>query len=225
MSPTASKGHVQAHRHADRDRHHHPDTLGAGIDVSGNNGDVDWKKVKAAGKDEAIVKATEGRTFDDPLWGPARAGGIVKAGLRPGLYHFARPDNNTPEAECAHFLSRAASAGAKLIGYQGWRDGRKGWLGVLDFETAPFDPAWARDFAIAYKAATGHRPLLYGYSSSINPLVGELDHFAGVWLAAYVKDWKPYWHGPADKVVLWQYTDHGTCAGISGAVDLSKFLG
>src|SRR5436309_12024700 len=42
------------------------DDLVKGIDVSHNNGAVDWKNVAAAGVSFAFAKATEGKGFKDP---------------------------------------------------------------------------------------------------------------------------------------------------------------
>jgi hypothetical protein len=66
---------------------------------------IDWRRVRAAGFEFAFLKATERRrTFDDERFGFNRRAAKA-AGFVVGAYHFARPDNNSPEAEAQHFPS------------------------------------------------------------------------------------------------------------------------
>jgi lysozyme len=51
---------------------------------------INWSRVKAAGKDFAIVKATEGTYYSNPFFG-ADYRHSRQAGLVRGSYHFARP--------------------------------------------------------------------------------------------------------------------------------------
>ena len=86
-------------------------TKADGIDVSNNNGTVDWRRVRASGRRFAWVKASEGLTFDDAFLIPnvraARA-----AGVRVGAYHFLRPmPGRSAKAEAQHFISRLRAAG------------------------------------------------------------------------------------------------------------------
>lgn len=64
-----------------------------GIDISAHNGKIDFEKVKNAGYDFAIIKATEGTDFKDAMFIDnlrlARA-----AGLKVGAYHFFRFDTD-----------------------------------------------------------------------------------------------------------------------------------
>jgi GH25 family lysozyme M1 (1,4-beta-N-acetylmuramidase) len=200
------------------------DRLGAAIDVSEAQGDVDWKKV-AHKVDVAFCKATEGTTFTDSRFSGARLEAMQKAGLRTGVYHFARPDNNSAAAEAAHFVRTVEAAGGRFISYADWKAGKQGVIGVLDFETAPFSKEWAVNFARKFKAMTDVDPMLYGYGSSLNPVLGAVPHFAGIWFAAYVDDWKPYLEGHHDRVVFWQDRDDWHCAGVSGDVDHSRYIG
>lgn len=58
-----------------------------GIDVYNGNGVVDWPKVKAAGYDFAMMKASEGYTLADASMSRNLAG-AAKAGLHTGVYHW-----------------------------------------------------------------------------------------------------------------------------------------
>jgi len=58
-----------------------------GIDVSHHQGAIDWGKLPAQGVDFAYIKATEGGELRDERF-DENWDGAVKAGIRPGAYHF-----------------------------------------------------------------------------------------------------------------------------------------
>lgn len=64
-----------------------------GIDISAHNGTIDFDKVKRAGYDFVIIKATEGTDFKDSMFADnlRRA---REAGLKVGAYHFFRFDTD-----------------------------------------------------------------------------------------------------------------------------------
>lgn len=64
-----------------------------GIDISAHNGTIDFGKVKKAGYDFVIIKATEGTDFKDSMFSDnlRRA---REAGLKVGAYHFFRFDTD-----------------------------------------------------------------------------------------------------------------------------------
>jgi GH25 family lysozyme M1 (1,4-beta-N-acetylmuramidase) len=78
-------------------------SLVEGIDVSHYEPNVDWAKVKAAGREFAFMKATEGTTYVDPSftmhWANSKAAGVLR-----GAYHFHRVDSD-PIAQADHFLA------------------------------------------------------------------------------------------------------------------------
>lgn len=195
-----------------------------GIDVSEHQGNIDWKKVRAAGVGWAIVKATEGRTFTDSRFTKERLKAMRSAGMRIGAYHFARPDNNPARSEVEHFVSTVKKAGGKFISYEAWKEGKPGVLAVLDFEHEPFDEGWAGTWGAWFEELTGVKALLYGYGSSLNPVLGSLRRFAGIWFAAYVDDWRPFLAAKHSRVVMWQDTSEWKVPGISGNVDHNRFL-
>ena len=207
-----------------RGQHRVRDRLGDAIDVSEHQGSIDWKKVATAVK-VAFIKATEGQTFTDSLFGHKRLDAMRAADLRIGVYHFARPDNNPARVEVDHFVHTVEAAGGRFISWADWKAGKPGVLGVLDFEKEPFSEPWARAWAIAFKERTGVTPMLYGYGSSLNPVLGSIDHFCAIWFAAYVSDWKGYLAAHDDRVLFWQDRDDWRCPGVTGDVDHSRYLG
>jgi len=205
------------------------DVLGEMIDVSEAQGDINWGKVggsrfRKSGIRAAVCKATEGTTWTDSRFSGARLNAMQLAGLRVGVYHFARPDNNKPSDEAKHFVNTVRAAGGKFISYEDWKAGKPGIVGWLDFEHEPFSREWAAAFGKAFEKLTGVKCGLYGYGSSINPVLGALKHFFGIWFAAYVEDWKPYLEAHHDRVLFWQYTSAGRAVGVSGDVDRSHYL-
>lgn len=198
------------------------DHLGDAIDVFGAQGSVDWKKVGRKVK-VGFCKATEGTTFTDPTFSGARLK-EMQANVRTGVYHFARPDNNSAASEVKHFVHTVQAAGGKFISYADWKAGKTGIVGVLDFETAPYEPRWAADWGRKFKEATGVEALIYGGGYSLNPVLTALPRFAGVWIAAYASDWHTYFAGLKKQVVFWQDRDNWRCPGVSGNVDHSRYL-
>ncbi|HEX5472528.1 MAG TPA: GH25 family lysozyme, partial [Lacipirellulaceae bacterium] len=83
-----------------------------GIDVSNNNGSINWTSVRNSGIDFAWAKATEGTSFTDSYFNGSNGHNMnngTAAGLLMGAYHFARPDlNSDATAEAAHFVAVAS---------------------------------------------------------------------------------------------------------------------
>lgn len=214
-------------------------TPNPGPDVSMWNASVQWDKV-AEYSDFIFLKASEGRTYEDPTLvkriAQAREASQSE-GLLVGYYHFARPDNNPARAEARHFVETVREAG----GYLGPR--RRGILrrnelpGVLDYEVyhpKNRDQVWISEFVDEYKTLTGQTPIIYG--GHVLRERTSLDFGCPLWLAAYVADLSPallptgWWkQGPT----FWQYTD-GTlpspaagpkeCPGI-GPCDMNFYRG
>ncbi len=87
-----------------------------GIDVSNHQGAIDWSLVAASGTRFAFAKATEGRTFIDPMYATNKAGAAL-GGVVFGAYHFARPDDTANDAviEADHFVDVAQLAPGNLL--------------------------------------------------------------------------------------------------------------
>lgn len=193
------------------------------VDVSNNQGIVDWRSVARYGVEGAWVKATEGISYNDSLFTRNRAES-QKHGIRFGAYHFARPDlhPDDPEAEAKHFCA--------LVGKVGRRDLRP----VLDFEThgayrtdaGERLTAWARRFNKVVWKKLGVLPLFYSYPAFIQGLEAHQPIGAGLWLASYGRDdgkQHPYSvPAPWKKAVAHQFTSRGRIPGVPGSCDLSS---
>jgi len=74
-----------------------------GLDVSSYQGVQDWKALARSGLTFAFAKASEGEHTHDAKFG-THITGIIGAGLVPGAYHYAWP-NQDPAAEAANYVS------------------------------------------------------------------------------------------------------------------------
>lgn len=192
------------------------------IDVSNNNGHVNWREVHKAGHKIAAIKASEGsnrihgRFYDDAFFrynmASAKANRILAC-----PYYFARPGTSAV-AQARHFLAICHS-------HLGYGSG----LLLLDIEddAGLSDSAlrvWVRDFCSVVESVV-HRPTpIYSYSAFL-PKFGTEFRSHPLWVANY--DHSPRLpHGSIGEwsrkmVYAHQYTDVGTCPGIVGHVDIS----
>lgn len=179
------------------------------IDVSGNNGRVDWRKVAASGVAHAYVKATEGVSFVDPRL-VANCRDAHAAGVTVGLYHFAHP-SNPPHREAAHFLRSVAG----LVAFVGM-------VPMLDLELTEglgwtYLDAWKAQWFAAVDHELGQLAGFYSYY-----YYWKLMHLLEgrpVWGAAY----GAHFTAPSSWT-LRQYSARGRVPGVSGPVDLSVRL-
>lgn len=185
-----------------------------GIDVSHNNGKVDWTRVAKDHIRFAFVKATEGVSFVDPEFEENRKH-AREAGLVVGFYHFGHPDND-PEAEADHFIKTVSKI-------------HPGELPpVLDIETHDTrQPAavqtWCHRFLHRVEEKLGRRPLVYTYPSFIDEQLGGALVDFPLWIASYGHATPQFdrW----SKWTFWQDGDKGEVAGVGSGVDTDVFHG
>lgn len=187
-----------------------------GVDVSRWNGSIDWQAVAKAGYGFAFCKASEGRTGADPLY-QENIEGAYHAGMLCAPYHFARPDNNEPEAEAAHFLEIVGSSKFSLPA-------------VLDLEQPstlrpPDVDAWVLRWMRLVDTAIGRPSILYSYPAylmyMVRPSPELLSH--PLWIADYSEE--PPRIGQWKEWAFWQHTAKGTVPGIRSRVDLNRMVG
>lgn len=165
-----------------------------GIDVSHHNkwqydrGMIDFSK-----HDFIIMKATEGRTFVDPMYDKYMQR-VNELNKPYGFYHYARPENNSPQVEANNFCN--------TIG----KDGEKAIL-VLDWEGTALkhDISWAVDWLNEVEDVFGKKPLIYTSSWYTKILAPVLANNNGLWVAHYTKKNKPTVH-VYPFWAIWQYS-------------------
>lgn len=169
-----------------------------GIDISNHQ-----RSFNPGGQDFVIFKASEGKTYKDPLLDAhynrlhgSRDGRPDPAKLY-GFYHYARPENgNTATAEADHFLS--------LVGHHAGHA-----IFALDFEGAAlkFGVAWPLAWLKRVYQRTGVRPLFYCSASQTGRYAAIARENFGLWVAHYgvkrpaVRGW-PFW-------AIWQTDARG----------------
>lgn len=191
----------------------------SGVDVSNNNGLVNWPAIARAGHRFAYIKVSEGLDYRDPFfadnWGKAAVAGLLR-----GAYHFARPQpGHTGPEEAAWFCASMDRLGA-------WHNGNL--PPALDLEwsarlSGAEVHAWAGAFVTEVRQRTGRTPMIHTGAFWKFTIGDPTDAFGCLlWLAQY---------GPAAQVpaawsnwTIWQYTDCGPVPG-AGAFDLNWFAG
>jgi len=192
-----------------------------GIDVSHWQGNIDWARVKAAGKTFAIAKATEGVGFKDDKYDRNKAGAMGQ-GIKFGAYHFARPGANDPVQEADWFVNNMGLQRGMLIP-------------TLDLEvTGGLGPTaltnWTKAWLQRVYTRTGVRPMIYTSPSFWRNNLNNTRWFAD---NGYAFLWVAHWGTTSPSVpaenwggrswTFWQYSSTGTVPGISGRVDLNRY--
>ncbi len=185
--------------------------MNKGIDVSENNGDVNWAAVAQAGVTFAYARATLGRESNDPTFERNRKG-AREHGLRFGGYHLPYPGNSSAEQQAEHFLSVVKPQPGDL-------------LPAIDVEQkTPVDTkeavfsrdqllAWLRGWLAAVEQKVGAKPLIYtnpGWWSSRLQNADLSDH--PLWLAHYTNG-QPTIPRAWGSFAIWQHSDSGNVAG------------
>ncbi len=189
-----------------------------GIDVGNQQGQPDWGAVRRSGQAFAYIKATEGVGYVSPTLDGQLAGARA-AGLVTGLYHFGRPDTNTPQQDAADFAAQLARLNAS---------GPGNLPPCLDIETDGSDLGhWVKGFIDAIRANTRRSEVVVYSSASwfVSKLGPEVwvDPAVFVWVAHYgVPPGQPGYR--TDRVVLHQYASDGQVPGVAGQVDLDVSL-
>jgi hypothetical protein len=84
-----------------------------GVDVSSNNGPIDWAEAYKAGVRVAYVKATQGVTYRSPVY-VSQVEGARRAGIAVGAYHFSEPASSSAATQWAYFKAWADTANTNL---------------------------------------------------------------------------------------------------------------
>ncbi len=195
-----------------------------GIDVSKWNKEIDWRKVKAAGVDFAIIRlgyrgSKTGALVEDPYF-IRNMEGAKAAGIEVGVYFFTQATNEVEAVEeasmvlclCEQYdLDYPIFIDTEGAGGNGRADG-------LDVATR----SKAIEAFCATIANAGREAGIYAsrnwYYNNLD--MTRLDNFF-IWLAEYRSE--PLYTG---NYQIWQYSSHGTIDGIEGRVDLDySYLG
>jgi GH25 family lysozyme M1 (1,4-beta-N-acetylmuramidase) len=195
------------------------------IDLSNNNGTVNFRTVRAHGQRRVYLKRSEGTSFIDHTF-DARHRDAIAAHMKVGAYHFARPSQNTPREEADFFcrlmprLERAHSLRP-----------------CLDLEDPGVKPSpkigkWAVEWLHLVRDSLHYLPIIYGGAYYMEPCQFERVP-CGLWIAAYGRnDGREYpFHTPAPwnknritrrHVLAHQFASTAHVPGCAEPVDISR---
>lgn len=192
-----------------------------GVDVSKWQYDVNWKKVKAAGVDYAIIRlgyrgtAPEGNCAMDPYF-EQNIKGALDAGLQVGVYYFTQAITVEEAIEEANIVIEAIkdyNVTFPVVYDTEYREAGR----ANDLSNAE-RTACAKAFCDTILAA-GYTPAIY---SSTNWSILDIN-LEGLTNYDF---WYAYYGSPENMYLpyafaMWQYTDSGKVDGISTNVDLN----
>jgi GH25 family lysozyme M1 (1,4-beta-N-acetylmuramidase) len=202
---------------------------GDGVDVSHWNGSIDWSAVASDKIGFAIIKASEGTSYKSEYveWFKQQWNNS-KGKVKRSAYHFFRPElDGAKQAE--YFVGIVNSAG-----------GGQDFTLAVDVETPcnmegtscmpyPFDRTVSTNNLKAFldkvKALTGQNAMIYTSKYMWESVMTTSPSWGGneypMWVASWSagvgtlpKGWTDY--------AVWQYSNAGSVAGISGRVDMNK---
>jgi len=186
-----------------------------GIDVARYQGAPDWAKVRADGIEFAYIKANEGTGTSYPTTAD-QVMGAQRAGLKVGLYHYAKP-NLSPLDSADAFAQQVHKFGATSFQLPPCLDLEEG-AGNLS--------GWAKQFLARLRARTGlKRVMLYSGASFFSDQIREdwMDPDIALWIAHYGPEpGKPRYLTP--RVAIHQFSSTGRVDGIAGNVDLNHAI-
>ncbi len=192
-----------------------------GIDVSKYNKDIDWKAVKAAGIEYAIIRlgyrgSSTGALVKDPYFDQnyyeAR-----KAGVKVGVYFFTQALNEVEAEEEAEMVASLTDPEDLSTPVFIDVESSGGRADSLDKVTRT---ANIKKFCDTIETL-GYRAGVYANKKWFTKYINtdELSDYK-IWLAQY-KVRTPTWDGHYD---AWQYSSKGSVEGITGNVDLNLNL-
>lgn len=177
-----------------------------GIDVSENNGIVDWHAVKAAGMEFAIIRLGYGNNHLDSCF-YHNINGAVEAGLKIGVYYYSYAlDVDAAKSEARFVTAVLDDAGLKphMLSMGIWvdmedADGYKANHGMPSNQTIT-------DMCSAFICEMNSYGYWCGVYASYDWLRNRIDTKQ---LAEYVPYWCAQWGNQCDwpDARMWQYTD------------------
>jgi lysozyme len=189
------------------------------IDLSANNGQVDWEKVKLAHLEGCYLKVSEGVGFKDTRL-EANALGAQSIGLKIGYYHYATLNSLMVEADakqeveyCVGLIKNLPKASLPF---------------ALDIEVNKIGlkPTYVIDYIRTFfKTLEAHGIkdyVIYSYGPFLNEYLPPMHGLGTIrlWIATYGS--KPFIPKGWGDYFMWQYDNKGKIPGINGNCDLSK---
>jgi GH25 family lysozyme M1 (1,4-beta-N-acetylmuramidase) len=171
-----------------------------GVDVSENNGRVDWEAVAAAGQKFAIVRSSYGRYAEDEDF-IRNVDGARAAGLMCGAYHYSyalTPEQARQEARNCKQVIDNSGVLLELPVFFDMEDA-DGYKARHGFDFSPENVT-----AICQAFLEEIKPLDCGVYASLSWFEDKID-----WKSLGCAVWNAQWGDEDDiKGYMWQYTDN-----------------
>ncbi len=182
-----------------------------GIDVSNNDGEINFSKVASDGVEYVYAKATEGATFKDNAM-EVFYDDCKSNGLKVGAYHFL-VGTSTPEDQAENFYEKIKKHDWDLVP-------------MIDIETN-FDELsnYVERFISEFNRLSSLTLGIYSYTnfiSYLSDIQGSIKDMP-LWEANYNND---PWNLPSNffsNRVGHQYTETGSISGVSSYCDVNVF--
>lgn len=193
-----------------------------GVDVSENQGSIDWRAVKKDGIDFAMIRvgyrgATEGDLYVDECFENNLAG-AKDAGVDCGVYFFSQATSVKEAQAEADFIVKQLD-GVKLE-YPIAFDFERTVAGVDSSRANDLDKDAMTEIGNAFckrVQKAGYRPMVYGNYYDLDLYHYDALKEKDIWWAEYDVSLP----SPHLDIVMWQYANDGWVDGISTAVDMN----
>lgn len=192
-----------------------------GIDVSESQGSIDWQAVAADGIDFAMIRlgyrgATEGDLYLDSYYQDNIAG-AREAGLDCGIYFFSQAITTEEAVEEAEFV--LDYLGGTSLEYPIAFDSEV--VTSLDIaRTANLSSDEMTAVADAFcerLERAGYSTLVYGNTGDLGRYNDSVVNDGGIWWAEYGSSMPNHYLD----IVMWQYSNAGSVAGVATNVDMN----
>ncbi len=187
-----------------------------GIDVSENNGSLDWAKIKAAGIQFAIIRSGYGTSHVDNCF-KANMEGALAQNIPIGIYHFSYALNTAGAEREADFVLRLLKPYQQSITLPVFYDFEYDTIRYAKEQGVTLGKAAFNAHTLAFCdriKSEGYRAGAYYNLDFLNQYV-DTAQLAGlfVWYAQYAST------PSISEYAIWQYTSSFSISGISGRFD------
>jgi len=203
-----------------------------GIDVSSNQGPIDWEAASKAKFSFAFLRATIGAHTSDQMfavnWMAIRGRGLIR-----GAYHSFWPLTSAADQADKYIATVGALAPGDLPPAIDLEEAylkkdtnhdHEFWKTIPRDERLPMILGWLT----RVESAVGRKPIIYSRDDFLENLLGEnIRELAPypLWIAHYTDAPQPRIPSAWRNWTFWQYTEDGTVSGVSGKVDIDRFNG
>lgn len=194
-----------------------------GIDVSKWNGDINWKEVKEAGIEFAIIRAGYGQSTVDIQF-ERNIKGCIENDIYVGVYWFSYAYTNDMAVKEAQFCQKIIKPYKEHIKLGVWFDFEYDSTAYATRHGVHITKDKCTNIAYAFCKEIERGGYQAGIYTNIdyanNYFTKQILEEYNVWIA----DWSAVCRYDG-KYLIWQYTDGGEVKGINGKVDMDWYYG